>query len=410
MKTDVKNKKMLIIHHCGSIGGAGLSLLHILRALKHLPLDVTVYCPNKPDDMIKEINKIGYECISEPAEIPIIEHFSGSDRFFMNFRNIRNIIDISKRKNEVEKLIKDVSPDIIAVNSMTLSYVGKIAKSNGIKSVCFHRETYAKGLFGIRTKYIKKSLSNDFDKVVFISNFDLEQSGHMENDSYVITDKVILNEYINDSHDINSKDNIIRMPENTVKVLYAGGMSSLKGAHIIISALAKCKSNVHLIFLQYDGVKRKKCLSDYSGVKNKLRYMLGKDYSAKILSLIEKYDLWNKVHFFPVTNKVEQYFNISDLVVFPSTSAHQARPIYEAGAASKPIIISESQNIAEFVSEGENGFLFKNGDINQLANLIDKLADNNDLRKSMGNNNYFKTIENHDFSKLKDELLDVFEF
>ena len=202
LKTNERNKKVLIIHHCGSIGGAGLSLLHILKALKQLPLDVTVYCPDRPMDMINEINKLGYECISEPTTIPIIEHFSGSDRFFMDYRNIRNLVDISKRKNDLKKLIKDFSPDIIAVNSMTLAYVGKIAKSMGIKSICFHRETYAKGLFGLRTKYIKKSLSDDFDKVVFISKFDLEQSGHMKSKNFVITDKVILNEFAKNDRDM----------------------------------------------------------------------------------------------------------------------------------------------------------------------------------------------------------------
>ena len=356
--------------------------------------------------MIKEINKIGYKCISEPTSIPMIEHFSGSDRFIASYRTIRNIINIATRRNEVMSMIRGVSPDIVAVNSMTISYTGKMAKSLGIKSVCFHRETYAKGLFGVRTKIIKRLLSIDFDKVVFISSYDLEQSDELKSDTYIIHDKVIINEYID------QKDNNVLISissEEIIKVLYTGGMSELKGAHIIIKALANCNPNIYLIFLQYDGIKRKTCLADYKGIKNKLRYILGKDYTSKVLSLIEKNSLWNRIHFYPVTNDVAKFFKLCDLVVFPSTSAHQARPIYESGAASKPIIITKSENISEFVVDGENGFTFENGNSVILSELVDKLAKDKDLRKKMGNINYTKTINNHDFATLKNELSLLFE-
>lgn len=409
MTTDINiklKKKILIIHHSGYIGGAGLSLLHILKALKALSLEVTVYCPDKPDQMVKEIKKIGYKCISDPSTIPIISHFSGSDRFILNYHTIRNILDIIKNLASVKRLIKQVSPDIIAVNSMTLSYVGKIAKSLGINIICFHRETYAKGFLGVRTNYIKKSLSNDFDKVVFISNFDHKESGELKSCTYVVRDKVIMEEFVVGKNDY--KDDILKLSEDAFTILYTGGMSELKGAHVIIEALAKCKSNIHLIFLQYDGLKNKRRLLNYSGIKNKLRYMFGKDYTARVLSLIDKYQLWNKVHFYPVTNNVAIYFQLCDIVVFPSTSPHQARPIYEAGAACKPIIITDSQNIREFVTDGENGYVFKNGDSSMLADLADKLANNHDLTKLMGNKNYLMTMDKHNFSTLKDELLKVF--
>jgi glycosyltransferase involved in cell wall biosynthesis len=397
------NKKVLFIHHSGYIGGAGVSLMHILKGLNQLPFDLTVYCPNIPNDMINQIKNLGIETISSPNSIQIIEHFAGCDRSIFNYKTLRNLINITRNKKEIEKLIKSISPDIVVVNSMTLSYIGRIAKSIGVKTVCFHRETYAKGLFGIRTKYIKKYLSNDFDKVVFISNHDLRKSGNMKSKNYVIRDKVILNEFTN------SKFVNLSLPEEAIKVLYTGGMSHLKGAHIIIKALAKSKTNIHLMFLQYGDIKRKKGLSDYSGIKNRLRYLLGKDYTAKVLSLIDKHGLWNRVHFFPTTSDVAKYFKACDFVAFPSTSAHQARPIYEAGASKKPIIITHSKNIEEFVIEGENGFTFNNGDTVKLATFLDKLSMDKELRILMGNKNYEMTIANHDFSNLQQELIEVFD-
>ncbi|MCA1031324.1 glycosyltransferase family 4 protein [Bacillus timonensis] len=402
-KSNSKTKqKLLFIHHSGYIGGAGLSLLHILKSLKYLSIEVTVYCPSEPGDMLREIKKLGYECISEPKSIPILTHFSGSDRSILHYHTLRNFLDIVVRKKEIEDMIRVVSPDIIAVNSMTLSYIGKIAKSLGIKTVCFHRETYAKGWLGLRTNYIKATLSNDFDEVAFISQYDLNQSGSMNSNTHVITDKVILNEYCN-----KNSDRLIKKG-NTIQILYTGGMSELKGAHILIEALSKCKNNIHLIFLQYNGPKKKKLLLDNSSIKEKLKYLLGLDYTAKVLSLIDKNNLWDRIHFYPATNDVAKYFISCDYVVFPSTSPHQARPIYEAGAAEKPIIITESENIAEFITNGENGYVFPNGNSDYLAELLNRLADDKELCEIMGENNYSKTVQNHNFITLQEELKRVF--
>jgi glycosyltransferase involved in cell wall biosynthesis len=398
-------KKILIIHHSGRIGGAGISLLHILEALKENSRDIIVYCPNRPDHMINEIKKIGYECISNPSNIPTIEHYSGSDRSILSYWTLRNLINLLTKRDEIKKMIRTISPDIVIVNTMTLCYVGKIAKSMGIKTICFHRETYAKGWFGIRSKFIKRSLSDDFDKVVFISRFDSMESGNLSSDTSVIYDKVKLDEFDEESHNSNS----LKLSNGIINVLYTGGMSALKGSHILIEALAKCNSNIHLTFLQYDGVKHKKSISNYPELKNKLRFLFGKDQTATVLSLIDDYGLWDRVHFYPVTNNVSTYFKDCDIVVFPSTSAHQARPIYEAGAAHKPIIITDSENISEFVSDGENGFVFKKGDSVKLAYLINKLSVDAELRNDMGRKNYLKAVNNHDFSKLKNELLNVIE-
>jgi len=399
-------KKVLIIHHSGAIGGAGVSLLHILKAIQDLNLDITVYCPKEPNDMIIQVKKLGYKVVSEPQNIPIIQHYSGSNMFFFDYRTIRNIISIIKKKKSVKKLIEEINPDILIVNSMTLSYVGKIAQSMNIETICFHRETYIKGLLGIRTKVIKYQLSNYFDKVVFISQYDLEQSGKMNAKTFVVTDKVILNEYKDEKNNFNP---LSSLSDKVIKILYTGGMNKLKGAHIIIKALAKCERNVHLIFLQYDGSKRKKRFSDCKSLKAKIRFLIRRDYTAKVLGLIDRYNLWDRIHFFKATAEVAPFFKNCDIVVFPSTSPHQARPIYEAGAARKPIIITESPNIAEFIENGKNGLTFENGDYRALALAIDKLATNSSLKEELGKENYLRTIRKHDFDMLKNELRKVID-
>lgn len=79
--------------------------------------------------------------------------------------------------------------------------------------------------------------------------------------------------------------------------------------------------------------------------------------------------------FHPSTDKVEKYFTACDAAVFPSTLAHQARPIYEAGAAEIPIFISDFENTKEFVTE-ENGYCFQVNNAEELAERIPGVSTN----------------------------------
>lgn len=404
-----RKHKILLIHHSPFIGGAGVSLLHILKAInsnnKDSQYDVTVYCPSNPNSMIKEIQKLGFNTVSNPSYIPIQEHFSGNVNFFFGYKSIKNKFNILFKKKNIKELIHSVNPQIIIVNSMTLSYIGQIGKDLGKETICFHRETYAKGLLGIRSKKIKKSLSNYFDKVVFISNFDMMQtSSRYLNNFKVITDKVEVEKY----NKYYKKEEVIKgvakIPENAFKILYTGGMNKFKGANVLISALAECDQDVHLIFLQYSGEKNKKTFKNFNTKKEKLKYLLGKDFSAQVLKIIDKKNMWDRIHFQPTTQDVEKYFLVTDIVVFPSLSPHQARPIYEAGAAKKPIIITKSKNISEFLTDGKNGLTFNNNDHMDLARKIMYLKKNPQIAKKLGESNYYNTMENHNFSDLKEEI------
>ena len=52
-------------------------------------------------------------------------------------------------------------------NSMTLSYIGKIAQSMNIESICFHRE-HMQMIFGIRQKLLSSNYLI-FDKVFYFA-------------------------------------------------------------------------------------------------------------------------------------------------------------------------------------------------------------------------------------------------
>lgn len=397
-------KKILFIHHWGGLGGAGVSLLHIVKAVDVTAYEVCVYCPTVPPTMLDLLKSQGIRTIGASVSPPPLLHYMGSENSALGYRSIRNYANMAKGYRDIYDLVERTDPDIVAVNSMTLFWVGLIGKRLGKKTVCFHRETYAGGLVGARTRIIKYGLSRWFDGVAFISRYDMEATGAINGVSRVITDKVQLSRFPQfDRAEVRER---LDMSGDNFYVLFVGGMSPLKGAHIAVDALREIPdSRIRLMFV-LDGAKptRRKSHSDCIGVREKLRYVLRRDYSASVIRRIDESSLWDRILFLPWTELVEQYYVAADAVIFPSTRPHQARPVYEAGAAGKAIVITDSDNIRESVKNEENGLTVPSGDLGALAQAISRLAQCESMRQEMGLRNFDRTRLNHNLRELPAEI------
>ena len=77
----------------------------------------------------------------------------------------------------------------------------------------------------------------------------------------------------------------------------------------------------------------------------------------------------------------------SACVIFPSACYETfGRVIIEAYACGVPVIVSDAGAAAELVQEEKTGFIFESGNSYQLAQKIQRLMDDHDLRKLMANN------------------------
>lgn len=390
-------KKLLVFHHYNSSLGAGLSLLHILQSLDREQFDIHVCLPAVSGDLDKKIIEMGIRVIYAKAVCAYM-HFNGSPMPCMSLQHLRNIQAIRTNKAEISDIILQEKPDIVAVNSMTLFWIGTIAKKHHVRSICFHRETYKHGLLGVRSAYMKKRLSTDFDIVVFLSNFDIEQTPKGTAKFVRITDKVDVQAYEVLKHDICRKQ--LNLPDgDTPLILYAGGMAKLKGPEVLVQALEKMKhTEAKLVFLQYqpqslNGMKAK--------VKNAIKVLMGKNLQYRIESYIDRHDLGERIIFRPATDCVEKYFVACDAVVFPCRDAHQARPLYEAGIAGKPVVITDFPNYHEFVDES-NGWLFPKGDANALAHCLDEAIENSDSQRVVRNRQ--RTMRDNNLANMEEEL------
>lgn len=87
-----------------------------------------------------------------------------------------------------------------------------------------------------------------------------------------------------------------------------------------------------------------------------------------------------------------KYYNSSDVFVFPSLNEGMSNNMLEALACGMPIIMTPTGG-SEIIEEGKIGFLvrFKNSD--DIAEKLEKLINNPELRKRMGENSRARALE-----------------
>lgn len=86
----------------------------------------------------------------------------------------------------------------------------------------------------------------------------------------------------------------------------------------------------------------------------------------------------------------------SDLLVLPSYAEGLPLCVLEAMACGLPIVCTDVGGLSDLVQDGENGLLFKPGEIGVLARHIATLLGDDSLRQRMGQNNIAKI--KHDYS------------
>lgn len=392
-------KKVLFIHHNTISVGAGLSALQIVGNIPQKSYDITVCMPNGEGDLASKFEAMGVKVRNEIPCTCTYTHVSGYHYNVFSISHIHNVFELLRAKKTIENVIEEEKPDIVIVNSMTLFWIGKIAKRAGAKTVCFDRETYCHGMFGVRTRYIKSKLNRDFDKIVFLSEYDMMQTGK-NFDKYVkITDKVdpVLYEKINK----NETRRELKLPCDEKLILYTGGISTLKGIEVILQAVNFMKINAKLIILQYNKATAPK--SGLRGIRQKIQRWRGKDVNYWVEQYIKENNLENKLILRGRTDEVEKYFVACDMVVFPSQEAHQARPIFEAGVSKRPIVASAFENTREFLDE-TNGWSIKYDDVEKWAKTCDEILRNGTETALKIQNNYIRSIATNSIETLKNEI------
>jgi L-malate glycosyltransferase len=127
-----------------------------------------------------------------------------------------------------------------------------------------------------------------------------------------------------------------------------------------------------------------------------------KKYSVEIG--VEKYST-----FLGFVDEVQWSLELFDIILFTSDREGFPLTIWEAMAAAVPIVTTDIGGIKEIVEEEACGILFEKGNIEQGADCLFKLIDNEQLRKNLGQNGKNAVATKYNSSVFGKRMEDIYQ-
>ncbi len=359
-------KKILYIHHGKGIGGAPLSLLYLIENLdkqKYHPIVLFLH----HSEVVDLYKSKGIEVID-----PINEHdFPHTKIWWLRWYHFPFFLKILWSTFKTLFFVapfwlKKIKPDLIHLNTSSLIAWGKAANKLKIPVIWHIREPLATGYFGIRKKIVQKCVSKYATKILPICKND-SKPWELNSKTNVVYNAVDLNLF---DFKIPGK-NII-----TPKILFLGGLSQEKGTLLIFKVFEKLLQTLpdaKLIVAGYFYVQKN------SGIK---KFLPAQKFKKEVNDILK--DIKSNIVFLGPIKNVPEIMAECDVLVFPATVGHFARPVIEASCMGKPVVASNLPPLNELVIDGKTGFLVDISDIDLWVDKLKLLLTDKNLNKKMG--------------------------
>jgi glycosyltransferase involved in cell wall biosynthesis len=118
--------------------------------------------------------------------------------------------------------------------------------------------------------------------------------------------------------------------------------------------------------------------------------------------------LTNRVSFSGYSNQIEDALNRAQIFVLSTVWESFPRSILEAMRAGLPVVATDVGGCEESVLHGDNGYIFKLGNADNLAKLLKQLIDSSDLREQMGRKSRILYEERFTFDIMYNKYLQLY--
>ncbi|HDD31793.1 MAG TPA: glycosyltransferase family 1 protein [Thermococcus litoralis] len=170
-------------------------------------------------------------------------------------------------------------------------------------------------------------------------------------------------------------------------VLYVSRMSYRKGPHVLLNAFSKIEDATLVIVGSGEMLPFLKAQAKFLGIEDRVVFM---GYVPDDL--------------------LPEIFKMADIFVLPSVSSEAfGIVVLEAMASGVPVIATDVGGIPEVLKENEAGLLVPPGNELELRNAIQKLLNNEELRKWYGINGRKAVEEKYSWDKVVVEIEKVYE-
>jgi len=173
--------------------------------------------------------------------------------------------------------------------------------------------------------------------------------------------------------------------------------------HIVLATVARLhirKGHIYLL----------KAMQNLNQRKDLILFLVGDgDEKENLVTLSNRLDISDKVHFLGWRNDVSEILDCIDIFVLPSLEEGFPNVIIEAMSKSKPIIATDVDGNPEAVVDGYNGIIVPPKDPQSLAEAILELVHDENKRIQFGHRSRKIVEDNFDLKKIIDKYEKLYE-
>jgi glycosyltransferase involved in cell wall biosynthesis len=200
-------------------------------------------------------------------------------------------------------------------------------------------------------------------------------------------------------------------PEAQV-VMMLGGLVESKGADVFVAAADLVRKSAEGVRFIIAGMPPGG--ESPSRIKRALRRVVEgtgfvPNMQRRVLRTLRALRLEETIQFVGMRLDVPDMLAAADVVVWPATVSHFARPILEAGAMARPVVAAGFPASREIVLDGETGILFPPRDAAALAEGILRLLRDRDLASRMGEAGYRLARERYDAPRAVAAIMNIYD-
>lgn len=389
------------------IGGAPISLANLIGSLNPERFCATVM--TRASNATTLFRAAGAE-IEIVKRVPVFRHTTAGGYSLIDPRLYYNWAYASVGGHKWQRIFNQITPDIVHLNSITLLPLCRPAYRSGAKVVVTVRETVRSGNWGLRRQWISRHLSRYAHAVLHISEYDRRVLNCRSEIVRVIPNWVDFDVFDRAIPAEAVRQELGLSPRQRIAVTF-GGATPIKGTLVFLKAASMLRDRDDYAFVVVGLSPRPASSLDDVGssAKRMLKRCLGIDMKDRIHEFCRKHRLDDSVHFLGKRLDIPQILAASSVLVFPAIRPHQARPVLEAGAMAKPVIVSDFECLHEFVGQCENGIRVPPQNPQALQRALVTLLDDPNLASRMGEANYRVALEKHRKERNAPQVVGVYE-
>lgn len=353
--------KILYVHHSGSKAGAPRSLAYLIKELNKDIYEPYVVCHHDFEQNCQLFEAVGAKVIKGNY----IGGWHGSTvcpvtkEIFLY--NIKHVIPTYWG---IRKIIRDVKPNIVHLNSTCLCFAAKSIKKAypEIPIICHVREPLLEGGWG---DILRRNCNKYVDRFVAIEEFDAKTLKTKKKIDVIYNfvdfakyNPNIVSDCLRQELNLKSSDRILLYlarvcPENGAKELIEN-----------IQSLLKRRPDIHLCIVGANF----------------------EEQSAYLMKLEEMSKKFSNIHLIGFRSDVPEVIKSSDIMVVPFQVPHFARSVIEAAAIGIPSIASKIGGVDELIINGKTGLLFNYLTFEGFNTMCEKLLDDEVMYHEMSQN------------------------